>query len=202
MRHNARCDGFANFYNVNYPWEIDLISNTGQSVNTIRSIEYQLETYVYKNNTLGNACGEDKWEDLEFNFDHAIIYNNDQVSGLLNLNIQPYNNPWGELTYPIINTNNIDILASKVEHKFRFNQFWDITNDRGEFTNAEQPIFNTHCNGYIRPLNSVNLNYQKSATQRKKFRHYSNQLILRKNISGNRKMLLRLSNTKLLLSKR
>ena len=201
-RHNARCDGFANFYNVNYPWEIDLISNTGQSVNTIRSIEYQLETYVYKNNTLGNACGEDKWEDLEFNFDHAIIYNNDQVSGLLNLNIQPYNNPWGELTYPIINTNNIDILASKVEHKFRFNQFWDITNDRGEFTNAEQPIFNTHCNGYIRPLNSVNLNYQKSATQRKKFRHYSNQLILRKNISGNRKMLLRLSNTKLLLSKR
>jgi hypothetical protein len=201
-RHNARCDSYVNFYKVDYPWEIDLIENTGQIVNTVRSIEYQLETYVYKNNTLGNACGEDKWEDLEFNFDHAIVYNNDQVSGLLNLNMQPYNDPWGELNYPIINNSSIDILSSKVEHKFRFNQFFDITNDRGEFTNVEQPIFNTQCNGYIRPLNALNLNYDKSPTQRKKFRHYSNQLILRKNRSGDRKMLLRLNNTKLLLSKR
>ena len=121
---------------------------------------------------------------------------------LLLLNKQPANEPWKNLDYPIINFNNIDILVSKVEHEFRFNQFWDITNDRGEFTNAEQPIFNTQSNGYIRPLNEINLNYQKNATQRKKFRHYSNNLILRRNVSGSRKMLLRLNNTKLLLSQR
>ena len=201
-RHNVRCDSFANFYNVDYPWEIDIISNTGQAVNTVRSFEYQLETYVYKGDPQYNMCGGDKWEDLTFNFDAAIVYNNDQTSGLLVLNEQPVNNPWGNLTYPIINLNNIDILASKVEHKFRFNQFWDITNDRGEFSNAEQPIFNTACNGYIRPLNSLNLNYNKPETQRKKFRHYSNNVILRRNVSGNRKMLLRLNNTKLLLSQR
>ena len=147
-------------------------------------------------------CGGDKWEDLEFNFDSSIVYNNDQVSGQLILNTQPSENPWGELAYPIITPNDIQILSSKVEHKFRFNQFWDITNDRGEFTNVEQSIFNTECNGYIRPLNSVNLNYNKPNTQRKKFRHYSNQVILRRNVSGDRKMLLRLDNTKLLLSKR
>ena len=88
-----------------------------------------------------------------------------------------------------------------------FNQFWDITNDRGEFANSlgiytEQPIFNTYCNGYIRALNSTNLNYNKPATQRKKFRHYSNHVILRKNVSSDRKMLLRLNNTKLQLSMR
>jgi len=201
-RHNVRCDSFANYYGNDYPWEIDLISNTGQSVNTIRSFEYQLETYVYKGDPQYNMCGGDKWEDLDFNFDESIIYNNDQVSGLLLLNKQPANEPWKNLNYPIINFNNIDILVSKVEHKFRFNQFWDITNDRGEFTNAEQPIFNTQSNGYIRPLNEINLNYQKNATQRKKFRHYSNNLILRRNVSGSRKMLLRLNNTKLLLSQR
>ena len=149
-------------------------------------------------------CGGDKWEDLDFNFDSAIVYNNDQVSGLLVLTPQPFNNPWGNLNYPIVGLNNIDILVSKVEHKFRFNQFWDITNDRGEFANSsgyytEQSIFNTDCNGYVRPLNTVNLNYDKSPTQRKKFRHYSNQVILRRNVSGNRKMLLKLYNTKLQL---
>ena len=201
-RHNVRCDSFANFYGVDYPWEIDMISNTGQQVNTIRSFEYQLETYVYKGDPQYNMCGGDKWEDLDFNFDASIVYNNDQVSGLLKLIPQPFNSPWENLNYPIIGGNNIDILVSKVEHKFRFNQFWDITNDRGEFTNAEQPIFSTSCNGYVRPLNTINLNYSKEATQRKKFRHYSNNVILRRNVSGNRKMLLRLNNTKLLLSQR
>ena len=201
-RHNVRCDSFVNYYTQDYPWEIDLISNTGQSVNTVRSFEYQLETFVYKGDPQYNMCGGDKWEDLDFNFDASIVYNNDQVSGLLVLNPQPYNNPWGNLTYPVVNANNIDVLVSKVEHKFRFNQFWDITNDRGEFTNVEQSIFDTSCNGYVRPLNSTNLNYNKSQTQRKKFRHYSNQIILRRNVSGNRKMLLRLYNTKLQLSMR
>ena len=201
-RHNYRCDSFANFYNISYPWEIDIISNTGQNVNTIRSFEYQLETYVYKGDPEYNMCGGDKWEDLEFNFDNAIVYNNDQVSGLLVLNTQPNEDPWGELSYPEVTANNIQILSSKVEHKFRFNQFWDVTNDRGEFTNAEQSIFDTECNGYIRPLNLININYNKPKLQRKKFRHYSNNVILRRNISGNRKMLLRLNNTKLLLSKR
>jgi len=201
-RHNVRCDKFANYYNEDYPWEIDLISNTGQAVNTVRSFEYQLETYVYKGDPQYNMCGGDKWEDLDYNFDVAIVYNNDQVSGLLSLTPQPFNDPWGELNYPQINANSIDIIASKVEHKFRFNQFWDITNDRGEFTNVEQSIFDTECNGYIRPLNTLNLNYNKPPTQRKKFRHYSNHVILRRNVSGNRKMLLRLNNTKLLLSQR
>ena len=201
-RHNVRCDLFANYYGVDHAWEVELINNTGQTVNTIRSIEYQLETYVYKGEPEYNMCGGDKWEDLLFNFDRAIIYNNDQVSGLLNITSQPFNDPWNELTYPIITANDMTVLASKVEHKFRINQFWDITNDRGEFTNAEQPVFNTQCNGYIRPLNQTNLNYFKSETQRKKFRHYSNHVLLRRQVSQNKKMLLRLENTKLLLSQR
>ena len=200
-RHNARCDSFANYYDVAYPWEVDLIENSGQNVNTVRSIEYQLETYVYKGD-LHYACGDDRWEDLNFNFDESIIYNNEQVSGLLKLIPTPFNNPILELSYPIINTNSFEILCSKVEQKYRFNQFYDITNDRGEFTNAQQAIFDTECNGYIRNLNPTNLNYNKAQLQHKKFRHYYNHVLLRRTNSLDRKMLLRLHNTKLLLSRR
>ena len=198
-RHNERCDSYANFYGIDYPWEVELVANTGQQVNTLRSIEYQMQAFVYKG-VMGNACGEDKWEDLLFNFDEAVIYNSEQVSGLLKLTPTPFNNPILELSYPIINANNIDVLCSKVEQKYRFNQFWDITNDRGEFTNAEQPIWKTECNGYIKNLNTVNLNYLKSPLQHKKFRSYYTNLILKRSNSGNRKMLLRLNNTKLLIS--
>ena len=198
-RHNERCDSYANFYGIDYPWEVELVANTGQQVNTLRSIEYQMQAFVYKG-VMGNACGEDKWEDLLFNFDEAVIYNSEQVSGLLKLTPTPFNNPILELSYPIINANNIDVLCSKVEQKYRFNQFWDVTNDRGEFTNAEQPIWKTECNGYIKNLNTVNLNYLKSPLQHKKFRSYYTNLILKRSNSGNRKMLLRLNNTKLLIS--
>ena len=77
--------------------------------------------------------------------------------------------------------------------------FWDITNDRGEFSNAEQQIWNTQLNGYIKDLNFLNLDYNKPAAQRKKFRHYYNKLILRRSTEGerNRKMLLKVANTKL-----
>jgi hypothetical protein len=198
-RHNYRCDLFANYYGVDYPWEIELIENTGQNVNTVRSVEYQLESYVYKGNQF-NGCGDDKWHDLDFNFDEAIIYNTEQVSGLLRLELNPKEDPLNMLTYPIINTNDIQILYSKEEQKYRFNQFWDITNDRGEFSNSEQNILITRCNGYIRDLNANNLNYNKTQGQRKKFRHYYNKLLLRRRLSNDRKMLLKLVNSKLNLS--
>ncbi len=201
-RHNDRCDLFTNYYGKDYPFEIETPITTGEAVTTIRSLEYQLEAYVYKGN-LENACADDRWHDLDFNFDQAIIYNTEQVSGLLNLNISPKNNPFEALNYPIINTSSIDILYSKEEQKYRFNQFWDVTKDRGEFTlNVQQQIFNTELNGYIRNLNLNNLDYQKPPLQRKKFRHYTNKVMLRRRMSRDRKMLFKVNTVKLYNSPR
>jgi len=198
-RHNDRCDSYSNFYGISYPWEVEFTETTGQNVNTLRSIEYQLECYVYKGDLI-NECGDDRWHDLDWNFDEAIIYNTEQVSGLLRLELNPKDDPFGMMQYPIIGPSDIRILFSKEEQKYRFNQFWDITKDRGEFTSAQDRIFFTQLNGYIRDLNAANMNYQKPSDQRKKFRHYYNKVILRRQNSENRKMLLKLANTKLNLS--
>ena len=198
-KHNDRCDLYANYYEKDHPWEVEWVESVGQTVNTIRSVEYQLESYIYKGN-LDNDCG-DRFHDLDWNFDSAIIHNTEQVSGLLSLTLDPKNDVPLITQYPIITGNDIEILYSKEEQKYRFNQFWDITNDRGEFNpNSNSSIFITQLNGYIRDLNQANLNYFKPAFQRKKFRHYWNSVILRKNISGNRKMLLKLANTKINMS--
>jgi len=218
-KHNVRCDLFNNYYDTQYPWEIELVESIGQTVNTIRSVEYQLESYLHQPKLDENGCVlnygcDDRWHDLSYNFDEAIIYNTEQVSGLLTLTEQTADVN-DIVSYPIIGTADINILYSKVEQKYRFDQFWDITNDRS----VPEPIFITQLNGYVRDLNEAYMNYNKPQLERKKFRHYVNNLILRKKVeyqtvSGDmvtpfpngiphtRKMLLKLVNTKINLSVR
>jgi hypothetical protein len=191
-RHNDRTDLYANYYGIDYPFEIEYIAATGQTVNTLKSLEFDLECYTY------DIDGIDTYHVLDFNFDHAVVHNTEQVSGVLNLNLNPKSNPITALQYPIINPTSIDIIYSKEEQKYRFNQFWDITRDRGEFTfpNVQQPIWSTELNGYKRQLNINNLDYQKPSFQRKKFRHYTTHTLLYRNISGPVKMLFKITNIK------
>ena len=221
-KHNVRCDLYNNYYNIQYPWEIELVETVGQTVEILRSVEYQLESYLYKGN-LPHDCG-DRFHVLDYNFDEVVIYNTEQVSGLLKLVEAPKNNIPEITTYPKITNEDIEILFSKEEQKYRFDMFWDVTRNRGEFDpNITNTIWKTELNGYIRHLNAENLDYDKAKTERKKFRHYYNKVLFRKGVekyvanaplpptwqvaqghevSANiklhkNKMLLRLANTKL-----
>ena len=235
-RHNFNCQEYCNYYGVNYPFEVEFPVSTGQSITTIKSIEYILEAYTKKDNCV------DQFHVLDFNFDNAVIYNSEQVSGYLNLNIFPKNNITLSLDYPKFNENipmiftnpannqaqltstpGFDILFSKEENKYRFNQFWDITKDRGEFpigsgyppqgtlipgttelfgTYTQQNIWDTNSDGYTRNLNFNNLDFAKPLLQRKRFRHYLNFIALRKEISGNVNILLKHVDSKNQLSPR
>lgn len=195
-KHNDVCDSYCNFYGTEYPFEVEFAVSSGQNVSTVRGLEYYLESYVYQGNCI------DKFHVLDHNFDHAIISNSEQVSGLLRLNPTPKNNAPAILQYPAVGTSLIDILYSKEENKYRFNQFWDVTDDRGEFTGVQRPIWISESNGYIKDLNPNNLNYNKPPHQRKRFRHYLDLVFLRKRISGNVKMFVKMVSTKKLYSSR
>jgi hypothetical protein len=196
-RHNDTSQSYCNFYGVNYPFQVEYVLNSGQKVDTLRNIEYLLESYIY------DADGIDRFHILDYNFDELVVYNSEQVSGLLNLNLAPKNDPFARLNYPKVNVNSIDIAYEKVEQKFRVNQFWDITADRGEYNpNVQRPIWLTAWDGYKKELNPDNLNYNKSVFERKKFRHYYTNVLFTKNVSGNTKMLMKIANNKDLNSPR
>jgi len=198
-KHNDTCSDFNNYYGTQYPFEVEYPIVTGQSTTVVKSFEYILEAY-----RVSNLNCVDQFHVLDANFNRAVISNTEQVSGYLNLNIFPKNNITLSLDYPKLNQSNLasfDILFTKEENKYRFNQFWDITKDRGEFpigsdypptgqlvpgttqllgNYADQFIWITQSNGYIKTLNANNLNYAKPQMQRKKFRHYLNYLFLSK----------------------
>jgi hypothetical protein len=218
--HNTLCSDFCNFYGEQKPFEVEIPFVTGQSVTTLRSFEYILE--CYRRDAI--SC-VDQHHVLDFNFDQAVVYNSEQVSGYLNLNIFPKNNVTLSLEYPKLNPNlsSFDILFSKEENKYRFNQFWDITKDRDEFpigsnypptgplipgttvlqgNYASENTWITAPDGYTRILNPNNMDYTKPLLQRKKIRHYMNFLTLRRTNSGDVNMNLKLTNSKNQISMR
>lgn len=225
-KHNYLCNNFCNFYDRPYPFEIEFPILTGQTVTTLRSFEYVLE--CYKRSSINCV---DQFHILDFNFDKAVVFNTEQVSGYLNLNLFPKNNVALSLQYPKLNTTNFnsyDILFSNEENKYRFNQFWDITLDRGEFpigagypptgplipgtttllgNYPERNIWITDASGYKKDLNNLNLNYAKPLMQRKKFRNYLNFLKLIKNpapigVINDVNMVVKIVDTKFQISQR
>jgi hypothetical protein len=214
-QHYYSCNDYCNFYGDQYPFEVEFPVTTGQTVTTLKSIEYILE--CYRRDTINCM---DQFHVLDYNFDQAVIYNSEQISGYLNLNIFPKNNITLSLDYPRLNQSNLssfDILFSKEEQKYRVNQFWDITKDRGEFplgsgypptgplipnttvllgNYPQELLWITESNGYKKSINPNAVNYDKAQMQRKKFRHMVNFINLSKQDSRNTNMILKLFNTK------
>ena len=213
-KHGINCNDYCNFYGVQYPFEIEFPVTTGQTVTTLKSVEYVLECYKREK----RFCA-DQFHVLDYNFDRLVIHNTEQISGYLNLNIFPKNNIALSLDYPKLNPNNnsFDILFSKEENKYRINQFWDITKNRGEFPNGsgyppagplipgtttllgnydEEILWATEANGYIKAIRPQAVNYAKDSLQRKKFRHMVNYLYLSKADSRDVNMILKIFNSK------
>jgi hypothetical protein len=103
------------------------VVNVG-NVTTLRNVEFTMEGYKYFND------GLDFNHVLDASFDSAIIHNSEQHSGILKLKIKDKNNPFQLVQPPVITPFYTEILVAKEENKYRFNQFWDNTDDRGEFT--------------------------------------------------------------------
>jgi hypothetical protein len=214
-QHYFSCNDYCNFYGTQYPFEIEFPVSTGQTVTTLKSIEYILE--CYRRDTINCM---DQFHVLDYNFDQAVIYNSEQISGYLNLNIFPKNNITLSLDYPKLNQSNLasfDILFSKEEQKYRVNQFWDITKDRGEFPlNSGYPptgqlipgttvllgnypqelLWITESNGYKKSINPNAVNYNKDYMQRKKFRNMVNFVNLSKADTRDTNMIFKMFNTK------
>jgi len=194
-KHNESTASFCNFYGKDYPFEVELASNTGKQENILDAIEYILEGVVYKNG------GMDKFHDPLANFDKLIVRNSEQISALLTL-VPETPDPYTNDTYPLFNGSGYNILYSRVEGKYRVAQFDDLTRDRGDFTGNQYPLLFSHPSGYHYIINPTAINFTKPAEQRKLFRHYTNYVWLSKSKVGSTRLLLKWVDFKRTISRR
>jgi hypothetical protein len=195
-RHNVRTDLFCNYYGKDYPMEIEVPITTGVENTTLSSVQVLLESYRYRPNSV------DKFQVFDTFFNEAIIYNPEQNSGRLLLDLKPWNNPYLSLTYPITTSTGINILYDRVENKYRFNTFYDMTDNRYMFGVGTVQAFNTDNNGYTFTLNTPYFNYAKPPLEQKRFRYTGTRIFLRRTLLNNNSIALRYISTNNIHSKR
>lgn len=183
--HNERCDSFCNFYDINYPWEIEYLINNGGQNQILRNIEYVLEA--------GKYFGDCSYyhQILDDNFDQLVIYNLEQSSGYLKPVLRKRNNITDILNYPQLTVDGWQVAYSKVEQKTRIDQFFDLTKDRGEYTKNNYPLWTISPNGYIRTVTPEAINVNKNSFERKKFRNLWHKIYLSKSVSNDKKYLFK-----------
>ena len=189
-KHNDRCDSFCNFYDINYPWEIEYLINNGPNNEILRNIEYILEA--------GKYFGDCSYyhQILDDNFDKIVISNLEQSSGYLLPKLRRRNDITDIETYPTQDADGLwKVAYSKVEQKTRINQFFDLTKDRGEYTKNNYPLWTYSPNGYVKTVTPQAINSNKNIYERKKFRNFWHKVYLSKSVSDDRKYIFKWANS-------
>ena len=189
-RHSGDFQSFANFYDVDYPVEIETYVNTLINETSLQNIEYLLESYQYASN------GTDKFLNYDQSFNWLMVYNKEQNSGMQNMFLKQWDNPYDALRYPFFTGTTRNILYQKIENKYRVNDYYDYTKDRGQFTTANNPMFKTDANGYTFSLNPLYFDYGKPQMQLKRFRYTGSRIFLRKTNLGKNSLTIRYLSTK------
>ena len=88
-------------------------------------------TLAYKYVPTGDTVLADysKYELDNVWFNKAVLYNDQQSSGILTLEPKPKNNLRSYMTYPKFNEDSKTILFTKSDNFYQYNTFWSITKD-------------------------------------------------------------------------
>ena len=149
-------------YIIEYPFAYQYQDEILQNVKDYtKAFEYlPIPDGVFNDNTRIEV--DNKW------FTHAILYNGQQSSGLLELVPKPKNNLQAYNKYPIYNTDSKTITYTKSDNFYQYNTFWALQKS------PYIPMFFTGCESLSidKVINQENMDYStrsfKKATIRAK----------------------------------
>lgn len=90
-------------------------------------------------------------------FNKAVLYNDQQSTGVLNLVAKPMNNLKEYMKYPIYNVDSKTITYTKSDNFYQYNTFWGLVKDKS------LPLFIKSCESMSidKIVNQVNMDYSK-----------------------------------------
>ena len=134
-----------------FPFSIDFQTKPTYGQAYLNSVEYMVDVIRYH--------GEyDSFYKDTITFNKAIVYNNKQCSGMLNLHVSDYDNMNEVGDYPRTVQGGTEIEVTNSHGFWSFNQFHDCT--ISQYNNL--PFFKNNCSNSGKELNPSALNYYKS----------------------------------------
>jgi hypothetical protein len=172
--HNITNKSYQVYYGKLYPFVIEILSNPQIESSTLNSVQYDCDVVRYHNLY-------DSFYNRNITFNKAIIYNERQCSGLLELIPRAENNHYLSIQYPKVENNKIQILTTNKDNMWRFNQFFDTVNSQ----TGNLPFFTYSKNNVDKELNLNALNYFKSDFNKQAIRGKQTKIRLINDVKSN-----------------
>lgn len=99
-------------------------------------------------------------------FNKAVLYNDQQSTGVLELVAKPLNNLKEYLKYPLYNTDSKTITYTKSDNFYQYNTFWSLVKDKS------LPLFIKSCESMSidKLVNQINMDYGKRSFKKQPLR--------------------------------
>ena len=167
-RHLTNVKAHNNYYGIVQPYIIEYPVSTLPNTEILQNVKSYDKVWKYLPDGSGVFSYTDKVLLDNAWFNEAIIYSNQQCTGILELVPKPKNNLQAYNTYPIYKTNSKIITYTKSDGFYNINTFWDIVK------NKAIPIAITSCeslsiDGIINQANMdyINRSFKKSPIRAK-----------------------------------
>lgn len=153
-RHLTNPSILNSFYGSIHPYIIEYPFSYTYQDQILQNVKDYTKAYIYYSED-GTLDVNNRIEvDNEW-FNKAILYNNQQSTGLLNLVSKPLNKMKEYMKYPIFNVDSKSILYTKSDNFYQYNTFWSLVKDR------TKPLFITSCSSLSidKEINQENMDY-------------------------------------------
>jgi hypothetical protein len=158
--HNVTNKSYQTYYGKLHPFIIELVRKFSIEKNILNNINYNADVIRYHNQY-------DKYYNTDIiPFNRAVIYNNNQTTGLLEFEKKNYYDLSAFLNYPKIETNKSTIEITNKEGDWKFNNFYDVAKSKSN----NIPLFlSNSANSYSR-INYNAVDYNKPDLDKNRLR--------------------------------
>ena len=165
-KHLIVPESFNKYYGGVYPYVIEHVFAYQFQDQITQSIKDNTKVFKYLPTSNGVFNNYEKIEVDDVFFTHAILYNGQQNSGILELAPKPKHNLSQYNIYPIYRESSKVVLFTKSDNFYNYNNFWNIVKDR------TLPQFITDCNSLSmdKTIDSSNMDYSKRSFKKEPLR--------------------------------
>lgn len=158
-KHLMNVQKYNNFYDKIEPYIVESPTAYKYQDEILQNVKDYSKVYTYNSD-------EEFVETNEYYYNKLILYNNQQCSGVLELQPKPLRNMQAYMKYPYYNPDSKTITFTKSDNFYQVNTFWSLIKDR------KKPIFlKTTPNLSIdKVLNQNNMDYSKRSFKKEPLR--------------------------------
>lgn len=132
-RHLTDVENYNKFYGVIEPYVLEYPFSYEYQDEILQNVQDYTKVYKYTKDPRGVFTASLRIQPNDAWFNKAILYNDQQSTGLLELESKPLNNLKAYNAYPKYKANSKVITFTKSDNFYQYNNFWNVAKDPLQF---------------------------------------------------------------------